>query len=279
MGSLLIAILFSASIALVFKWATGKGTHSMAVSFFNYIAATVMSLITLLSNPFLEDISFVSSMATVAIGFVTGIFFLGAFLTYQHAVAKSGASLSGMYMKMGILVPMIFALVIWKEVPTGIQFAGVAILMAAIVISNTTKDFKLEVNTSLVILFAVGGMAEFMNKFFQQTQPEHMKAVFLLTTFATAMVLSGTMLVLKKVKVTRLDMMTGIAVGIPNMLTSFFLIAALSVLNTSVVFAFYSAGAIATITIMSRILFGEKSNRRTRTALIITMFGLVLVNL
>lgn len=278
MGALAVAIVFSSSIALVFKWANKYQTNALAVSFVNYVVATTISGVSLANSSLVMDWQG-NLQRVVILGVMTGVFFLGAFMAYQYAVRQEGAALSGMYMKIGILLPMIIAMVVWSEIPTQVQLIGIVLLLCGIVLSNYEKGMKMVWHKALIVLFFMGGMAEFMNKWFQQTSDLTYKPLFLTMTFGTALVLSGLLLVIQKIKPTKNDIKTGVLVGIPNMLTSFFLIAALASLDTSVVFASYSAGAIALITVLSALMFKETIKKKNSLALVVTMFGLVLVNL
>jgi multidrug transporter EmrE-like cation transporter len=63
------------------------------------------------------------------------------------------------------------------------------------------------------------------------------------------------------------------------MFSSFFLIRALDFLPTAVVFPVYSAGSMALILILSRVLYGEKLSARHYGAIGMTMIALVMINL
>ena len=208
MGALAIAIVFSSSIALVFKWANKYHTNALSVSFVNYVVATGISLISLFNTDIV--MGWTSEVLVVlGLGVMTGVFFLGAFMAYQYAVREEGAALSGMYMKVGILLPMMIAMVLWREIPTQIQLIGIVLLLCGIVVSNYEKGMKMCWHRALLLLFFMGGMAEFMNKWFQQSSDLSYKALFLTTTFGTALVLSGLLLVFKRTKPTQQEITTG----------------------------------------------------------------------
>ena len=83
----------------------------------------------------------------------------------------------------------------------------------------------------------------------------------------------------ERTRLTGRDILTGTLVGIPNMFTSFFLIAALSNIKTAVVFPVFSAGTIVAINIGGLIFFQEKLRRRELAAIGLTIGAVALMGL
>jgi drug/metabolite transporter (DMT)-like permease len=249
----------------------------------NYLIAFSASLImTLFSQP-----DWCTQLFPALLGSLGGVFFFLSFYVYQRSVRKSGASLSGAFGKMGILIPMIFSFVLWHEYPGTIQWIGISLALLSIVIVNIPrKNEKSSFHLDLIFLFLFGGIAEFFNKIFQKyATPTDDKNVFLFFIFLSAFVISLLFTlfkpknhVRKKINFKR-DFLTGIAVGIPNLFSSFFLILSLDYLKTSVVFPVYSAGSIALISIASYFIFKEKLKKVEKISILVTIFALILVNL
>ena len=201
-----------------------------------------------------------------------------------RSVKKSGASLSGMFAKLGILVPMLLSIIIWSEFPTLIQTSGIVFAMFAIVLTNfdfRRKDKNQNRSFSvLILLFIFGGFGEFMNKIFQRTVQLDYKPYFLLFVFATAGFLSIILYLRDSNKPKRKvpSVLMGFVIGIPNLFSSFFLLDALNHFPASVVFPMYSAGSILLITVLSWALFKEKIATKDKMAILLTAVGLILIN-
>lgn len=273
---LLAATACSAAIALIFKFSEGKGLNRYAVTSVNYLAAVAVSAALIASEP----MPFTSWRAGLMVGVPAGVCFFMAFLFYQISVRDSGAGLAGMFGKLGILMPMLLSLALWREFPTAIQSMGIALAICAIVsVSLQGGTDKGQFYGALLALFFFGGLSEFSNKLFQRYGVSSEKAYFLIVVFAVAFLTSLIMTLRHGEKPTRLDLITGAAVGIPNLFSSFFLIRALDFLPTAVVFPVYSAGSMALIILMSRILYGERLHKRSLAAVALTMLALVMINL
>lgn len=288
MVSLFLAIVSSSSIAWLFKITEGGSYNRYRVTTANYGVAFFVSLLfyvtgrqTQTDGQFLAKVDWPS---VLGIGIPAGVCFFLSFVSYQISVKENGASLSGMFGKLGILLPMLMAIFIWQEIPTLIQFAGILLAFGAMVYVNySPSDVKGHgFKRSLLFLFLAGGLAEFSSKLFQKLGQADDKHLFLFIVFLTAFCLS----LYKTRRADKVDgsnpkkdYLMGALVGIPNLLSSVFLISALNEIPATIAFPIYSAGAIALITLGSYFFFGEAIGFKARRGLILTMIAMVLVNI
>ena len=276
MVSLMLATICSASIALVFKFSESRNLNRYAVTSVNYLTAIMVSLMMILA----QSQAFTSMKMGLIIGIPAGFCFFLAFVFYQLSVKDSGAGLAGMFGKLGILMPMLLSLILWREYPTLIQTLGILLAVAAILVVSLGNNVRSgSFHSALLLLFLFGGLSEFSNKVFQKYGISDEKAYFLLVVFSTAFLVSMVMSIRSGRKLTKADVLTGIAVGIPNMFSSYFLIRALDFLPTAVVFPVYSAGSMTLIIILSRLIYKEEMNARSYSAVAMTILALILINL
>jgi len=305
---LFLAIICSSSIALIFKYSEGNEMNRYAVTSANYITAFTVSLFMILfqspikiykmntsltnfthefakvilknNGAFSEGASFIWA---ILLGVIGGIFFFLSFVYYQKSVGKNGAAISGTFGKLGILVPMIFSIIIWKEIPRIVQWVGIFMALFSIVFvnisSNKDENGNIRINLTLILLFLFGGMAEFQNKLFQQYALTEYKNVFLFFIFVMAFFLSLYFVVKSRAKVTKKDLIVGFLVGVPNLFSSYFLIMALSFMPTSIAFPIYSAGSIIFISFGEMLLYKEKLSKKNKVAILLVILALVLINI
>lgn len=273
---LVLAILCSSSIALIFKFSETSNMNRFVVTTSNYLIAFITSLVLTLveGTPW--------TLFPVWLGSLAGVFFFLSFYLYQRSVRESGASLSGAFGKMGILIPMILSVIIWNEMPGLIQWIGIALALLSILLVNLpSKRERKTFHIDLIFLFIFGGMAEFFNKIFQKYAADSSdKNLFLFFVFFSAFVISLIFSFIKKNRkqFAPKDFFTGLAVGVPNLFSSFFLIMSLDHLKTAVVFPIYSAGSITLITLASTFFFKEKLKTKEILSIIVTIIALILVN-
>ena len=285
---LFLAILSSSSIAWLFKITEGGNYNRYRVTTANYGVAFFVSLIlygmTFWGAGSTFSLESVHWQSVLGIGIPAGLCFFLSFVFYQKSVKENGASLSGMFGKLGILLPMVMAIGLWHEIPSLIQSIGICLAISAMVYVNYSpgKGGFQQIKSSLLLLFLAGGMAEFSSKIFQKMGSPSDKNLFLFVVFFVAFCLS----LYKSLRTPNQenstpwkDYLIGGAVGIPNLLSSVFLISALGQIPATVAFPIYSSGAIALITLGSFVFFKEIIGPKSRVGLLLTMVAMVLVNI
>ncbi len=300
---LALAIISSASIALIFKYTESSNTNRYLITSSNYFIAFVISLFMIFYKglltglvremSFIDDFKLLSSNSLhilspyssiiwgLIVGGISGSFFFLSFIYYQKSVKENGVGISGTIAKLGILIPMIFSIIIWKEFPSAIQWLGIALSLVSILIVNLSPKSleKFDVKPTIILLFIFGGMAEFSNKIYQKYALNEYKDIFLFAIFFVAFLISIFYTIRDKGVISKKDILTGFAVGIPNLFSSYFLILSLASLKTSVAFPIYSAGSIVLINIGGFLIFKEKIARKNQIAIVLTVFALVLINI
>ncbi|MFA9397612.1 MAG: EamA family transporter [Clostridiaceae bacterium] len=305
---LFLAILCSSSIALIFKYSEGNEMNRYAVTSANYFTAFTVSLFMILVKPsikiyrinvsltnfidefrkiILENNGLFSKSASftwaVVLGLLGGVFFFLSFIYYQKSVKENGASLSGTFGKLGILVPMIISIIVWNEIPKLIQWIGICLALFSIIFvnvsSNKDKSSNITINLTLILLFLFGGLAEFQNKLFQQYAIIQYKDVFLFVVFITAFFLSLYFVVKSRKKVMKKDLLIGVLVGIPNLFSSYFLIISLSFLKASIAFPIYSAGSIIVVSLGEYFLYKEELSKKNKITIVLVILALILINI
>jgi multidrug transporter EmrE-like cation transporter len=300
---LMLAVISSSAIALILKFSESRDLNRMVVTTSNYVVASAVSLFFVLEgglfNRSVIDVSvFFSEMNVILNGGIfsesssfiwavsTGIFggilyFLG-FIYIQKSIRDNGVGITGAFSKIGIFIPMIMSIILWKEYPSNIQWIGIVLAVSAIILANYTPEVKnslFNFRKSLVLVFLIAGLAEFSNKFFQNYSIPEYKSLFLLVVFSSALLISLTVTVIEGKPFTKKDLFTGFLVGIPNMLTSFFLISSFKYVKATVAFPAYSAGTIVAINLGGYLIFKEKLMKKDMLATAIIVSAIVLMSL
>ena len=226
---------------------------------------------------------------TVILGIITGAFFLGGFLFLKYNMKYNGIVLSSTFIKLGVLIPTIMAIVVFGEVLSVLQIVGIAIAIAAIIIINFEKepegaDCLGESKTGnkkilLLVLLLLGGLGDSMSNIFEKLGPDSGKDGFLLLTFFTAFVITIAIVILGKKKLCKADILFGLLVGVPNYFSARFLLASLGSLEAVIVYPTYSVGTMVVVTIVGVIAFREKSSKQKGLALGLIAVAIALLNM
>jgi multidrug transporter EmrE-like cation transporter len=324
MPFLLAAIACSSSIAIIFRISEGADRDRYVVTTANYVAATLISLILLAVGDGLPagfNLAAGWSDATGAltsggrattldgaivwgllVGLAAGPLFFGAFIAYQLSVRRNGVGTAGAMAKLGILVPMVLALIIWRESLPDLQLIGLLLAAAAVLAVNlpigrrapTGGGAATILRPALLALLLLAGLAEFSNKVFERYGPvgADVEWAFLLPTFAVAGLLSA-IVTLRRLrrsgrnhahgpaKIRPGDAALGLLLGVPNVFSSYFLIQALEQPGApaAAIYPTFGAGTVALVTLVGITVFRERPAARDQLGILLTIAAVILINI
>ena len=273
---LLLAVLSSTMISVVMRISTDKVSGNLTMLATNYLICIILGAVYTGIPSEMPEGSKV--LLTLGLGALNGALLLGGFVLLQSNTRKNGIVLSSIFMKLGLLVPILVSILFFKEVPTALQIAGFCVAVGAIVLINLKKDEKGGFGLGLLLLLLVGGSADAMVKVFEVFGPGELSDGFLLISFGVAFVLCGGLLLRKKEHPNAQAVLFGSLIGIPNFFCSRFLLAALTKLPAVVVYPTFSVGTMFVVTLCGLLFFKERLEKRQWIAFAAVIAALVMLN-
>ena len=275
---LLLAIISSALVSIVMRLSSNRVKHDIGLLAMNYFTALCISLLTGGASSFNPGAEAFGSAAIL--GSVNGVLYVLSLTAFQGSVKKNGVVLSSVFMKLGILVPMLLSVCFFGEIPSVIQAVGFVIALAAIIIINSggekgSKGF----NMGLVFLLILSGSADAMAKIFEETSNVNLSGVFFTLTFLIAVLVCLVRLLKSGQKIGKNEIIFGCLIGIPNCLSAKFLLPALERMPAVIVYPTYSVGTIMLVTLVGVAAFGEKLQKKQWLAMLLILAALVLLNI
>ena len=275
---LILAIISSALVSIFVRLSEGKITANVSMLAFNYMMCSILAggaigITNLLPNA--EGIH-----ATLGMGAINGFFYLAGFLLLQWNVKKNGVVMSATFMKLGLLVPMVVSIFLFKEMPGVPQVIGFALAIAAIVIINFEKEHTMmECKAMLPVLLIVGGTGDVMAKIYEVYGASELSGQFLFYTFFVALMLCIGIVLYKKERPGKNELLFGMLIGIPNFFSAKFLLQALASVDAVIAYPTYSVSAMVLITLAGVGFFKERLGRKQKLGVGIILVALVLLNL
>ena len=216
----------------------------------------------------------------VALGILAGVLYLAGFVMLQRSVRKNGVVLSSVFMKLGLLVPIILSLLLFHEIPTGAQIAGFLIALGAIVVINMKQEAGREqFGMGLILLLLLGGGCDAMSKIYEVYGNAALSEQFLFYTFLVAFVLCAVLVVRSRERFGWKELLFGTLIGVPNFFSAKFLLLALTSLPAVVVYPSFSVATLLIITLTGAVVFKERLSRRQWAALAAIVAALILLNI
>ncbi|MDO4522784.1 MAG: SMR family transporter [Eubacteriales bacterium] len=270
---LVLAVLSSALVAITMRIGKKFCHNNLSMLAVNYIFCTVFAALNTGAANFRIEKS------SIGLGIIQGILYLTGFILYQYNIQKNGVVLSATFMKLGVLVPTLASIFLFKEQPTALQILGVGLSIFAIVFINYEKGTqRFHLKKALIILLIVGGMTDIMAKVYEQYGDPMRKEQFIFYTFLVAMILCIALAGYKKEKITKNDILCGIVIGIPNYFSAIFLLRAVHYVLATIAYSTYSVATIACTTIAGVLFFKEKLSKRQMLGLMVILTALVCLN-
>lgn len=277
---LLLAIVCSVMISITMRISEKYVKNEMGMFMTNY------GVCMLLAFAFIQDKSQIADMIgdagylTLALGVIAGILYLGNFVLLKFNMTHNGIVMSSIFMKLGVLVPTVMAVVVFHEVPRWTQVVGILIAVVAIILINFEKDAISEGKKKLwlLVLLLMSGFAEGMTNVFDELGNAQLSDGYLFATFGTAFLIS-IVLAIKGGKVTGKEVLFGALLGVPNYFFSRFLLQSLESVPAVLVYPTYSVTTIIIITIVGVVAFREVVSKKKLCALGLILLALVFLNI
>lgn len=278
---LVIAVVMSSLVAIIMRLSEKHVTNNFAMFSANYfVCALIAFLFAKNKNVFAphDGLTF-----ALLLGLVSGCLYLVSFMLLKRSISKNGVVLASVFMKLGVLIPAIMAIVFFGEAPTWLQITGFVLAAAAILVIYLEPGADKRAHGSafiwLILLLIVSGLTESMANIYENLGDPGIKDNFLFFNFAVALLLALSVTLIKRDPVTPKDVLFGVLIGVPNYFCTRFLLLSLGQLPAVVVYPIYNVGAIILIGLAGIFLFKEKLGARKAIGYGLIIAALVLLNI
>lgn len=277
---LFLAVLCSTSIALILKYNHTKSGNEMIMISGNYFIASLIAGALLLF-----DANAAYSWATLLFGAALAIFYIIGFFVFAKAVSAAGTALSTVSSRVSVLIPVILSIIIYGETPDTFEIFGFVFGFATIILfyfslrSNPAERMKIGDYFYLFALFMTIGMVDFALKLFNHQRPPEEKTFFVLTIFFFAFIYSLAVIFKQKNKFEARTFARGLLLGIPNVLSTIFILAALASLPAIIVYPVANISIILLTTVAAWLLWRERLNLFGFLSVIFGIISIVLLNI
>ena len=280
MHFLLLVILCSTSIALILKHNDTKKGEAIVLLAGNYLVASLIGLTLLTLND--EKIF---SIHTLLFGAGLGLMFVLSFFAFAKAISYAGTGLATTSSRLSVIIPILLSIIIYDELPNelhllGFLFTVITFILFYFSVKGNHKDGEGSLKYLFLIAVFIGiGINDFAIKVFKNWRPEQEEPFFVFFIFSSAFVYSSIYVIRKKIKIIRQTALWGLVLGIPNVFSTIFLLAALALLPAILVYPLMNVGIILFTTLAAFIIWKEKLNRWGVLALASGLLAILFLSL
>ncbi len=297
---LILSILCSTAISLVFKlfnqFKEVKLFHAIVA---NYWVCAILGIAILGESPITETTVqepwFVGAL-------LLGIFFICTFYIIGLTVSVFGAAISAVTQRMSLVIPVLIAFLYYGEAATVFKIIGIILALVAVYLTNyKSKDEKSLAKTAAennsvsknrllfllpVILFLVSGIVEGFLQYLQRTYfdtSNEAQLPFTILLFGTAGVMGTIALIFQYFKnretINYQSIIGGIALGIPNLGSIYFLLKVLGEMQGSVVFPINNVAVIVLVGIVAYFSFKEKLSKINIIGIALAVLSIIFIGI
>ena len=278
MFDLLMAILSSASTSIFMRISEKRINGRISLLSVNYMVCTLLGA--LFVGGSLAPVGETGFPFALTLGGINGILYLVSFILLQWNVRHNGVVIAATFQKLGVMVPIAIAVLLYGEQPGLPQLIGYAGALGAIAMIHFDGETgKAHSRLPLLLLPLIGGTASAMSKVFERAAFPALEDHFLLYTFGSALVLSLLVVAKRGERIGGKELLFGLLVGIPNYFSASFMLRSLNTIPAVIAFPIYSVGGIMVASVAGVIFFHERLSRRRWLALSIIVVSIVLLNL
>ena len=283
---LLLSILSSTVIFVVFRLYKKYGVNTLQAIIVNYFIACIVGFFGYIES--VDDLVRIPSES-----WFLGTVFLGAmFITVFNLAAittqRSGLSVVSVATKMSVAIPVLFGIFIYNESLGFLKVTGIILALAAVYLSSikTKKGISIKKENLIfpLLVFVGSGIIDttinYLENFYVS---ETDVGLFSSSIFGIAGIIGTTILigqaVLGKLKITWKNIAGGIALGIPNYFSIYFLVMALRSpgFENSVIFTLNHVGIVLASTILGIVLFKEVLLKKNWIGIALAVISIILV--
>lgn len=277
---LILAILCSAGVSIFMRASEKYCQGHYGILLMNYVVCVLAGLI--LTGRGLTQTDGKGMPVTIVFGVVTGLLYCGSFILLQWNVRKNGVILSSTFMKLGVIVPAVLAVVWFGERPGWNQGLGFILAITAILMIHLEKG-KIRTEKAytigLLLLLLGGGLGDSMAKFYDVYGNPGLGSFFLMLSFLVSGIISGILVFRSREKITKYEVLFGVLIGIPNYFSARFLLWALADIPAVITYPTYSIAAMALIGAAGILMFREKLTKRQWGAYLLVILAVGLLNM
>lgn len=283
---LILSILSSTCILLLFKCIALKNIPAFPVIVINYTVCIICGFIALTNNVF--DFA-VFQKQWLPLACLLGALFILGFYLMAKSVRYAGVTVTSVANKLSLIIPVIAALYLYGDILNAFKIFGILLGLLSIVLLRHQEKVSQKTGLNLFFIFPIlvllsSGMVDTIANYAQKIAvPKEEYTLFLIVVFGMAAILGWILLIVNSIKGKHVlnykILLGGIALGIPNYGSMYFLIMGLtySGLQSSVFFPLNNLSVVIVSFIAAVLIFKEQYSTQNIIGLAIAITSIMLM--
>ena len=245
---------------------------------------TLISILLLVTG--IEKVSLVPDGPAIFIGIAAGVTLSAFTITWLLAVQKGAFVLISVAQMFGVVVTLICSTLVFGTQPTLLQYLGIALLMAAVLVMGSySKKLKGSLTAIAIVLLILcgvsSGLYDFTLKLFTTYSASSKSMLNLLTYLVSALILGGMVLLPQKGKKVAIPwkkiVLPILLMSVCLFLNSYFKAFSTQYLPDAALYPIYQAGGLILSTLIGAVFFKERVTVRCVIGLVLAFAAILLL--
>lgn len=281
---LLLSILFNAVLFIIIKLFAKFNIDALQALVVNYFVAFGVGLF-FLDTSFSPNI--IISQEWFKGSILLGFIFISTFYVTTITSQRNGLSVASVASKMSVIIPIILGVFLYDETLGSVKILGIIIALIAVYFTSKKETGEIQQASNLVfpiLVFIGAGTIDSSLKYLQTfLVPSNQIGLFSSVTFFCAFSVGILILVflsLKgKIKFAGRNILGGIALGLPNFFSLYYLVKMLEAkaFESATLFTIHNIAIVLVSTFVGILFFKERISMRNALGIGLALFALFLV--
>ncbi|MFD0861865.1 EamA/RhaT family transporter [Sungkyunkwania multivorans] len=282
---LALSILISSSLFVIFKLFEKFNLDTLHCIIVNYIVACICGYLNYHGNTKVAEIPEQPwFLGTIALGFL----FISVFNVMALTSQRNGLSVASVAGKMSVVIPVIFGVWAYDEHLGFVKILGILLALMAVYLTSIKESASFTKGNLLlpVLLFLGSGVIDTSIKYLETNYvPSDGIPLFSATIFAFAAIIGLAIITFQIIKgnfrFIGKNILGGIALGIPNYYSIYYLLKALQTkgLESSTLFTINNVAIVMLTTLFGLFIFKERLIPRNWLGIVIAIISIIIVTL
>ena len=284
MIDLALSVFFSSLIFVIFKLYKRYQINTVHAIIINYITACLVGLLFYEGQTGIDDIPYKSWFIG---SLCLGVLFILVFNLMARTSQQLGVSVASVATKMSLVIPVILGVWLYNESLGVVKMIGILLALIAVYFSSAKKS-NLELRSSNwylpLFVFLGSGIIDGSIKYLEEYHVgQNEFSIFTSSIFAAAALTGVLFITARSFKIQSKwqarDLLGGIALGVPNFFSIYFLLRALQSphMNSASIFTINNVAIVMLSTLLGIALFRENLSPKNWTGIAIAVISIVLV--
>lgn len=282
---LLLSVLSSSFIFVMFKLFKRFDINTMQAIVINYFIACLVGFFGFIKE---TDVSLIPEKPWFFGIIFLGILFIVVFNLAAITTQRSGLSVVSVATKMSVAIPVLFGIIYFNESSGTIKIIGIILALAAVYLTSVKSREGIPINKKNlifpVLVFLGSGIIDTSIKYLETSYVSKSDvALFSSSIFFVAGTIGTGILVVQgfmgTLRITGKNILGGIALGIPNFFSIYFLVMALRSegFESSSIFTINNVAIVLVSTVLGIALFKERLIPKNWTGIALAIISILLV--